>query len=250
MTGRPLLLVTGGSRGIGAACCRMAAARGYDLAINYRTEHEAAEAVAAECRAAGARAETFPGDCAVEGDIRALFQAVDARMGRITHLINNAGITGKAGRLEDTSADEIRRTIDLNVTGAILVAREAIPRLSTRHGGHGGAMVNLSSAAVWLGGPNDFVWYAASKAAIDALTIGLSKELAADGIRVNAVAPGLIETDIHASAGLGGRVERMANLIPLARGGTADEVAEVILFLLSDAARYVTGAIYKVTGGR
>lgn len=250
MSARPLLLVTGGSRGIGAATCRLAAARGYDVAVNYRSEVAAAQAVVAQCRALGARAEAIPGDCGDEASIRALFADVDARMGRLSHLVNNAGITGRAGRLEATEPAEVRRTIDLNVTGAILVAREAIPRMSTRHAGRGGAMVNLSSAAVWLGAPNDFVWYAASKGAIDALTIGLAKELAPDGIRVNAVAPGLIETDIHATAGLGGRIEKLAAQIPLGRGGSAEEVAEVILFLLSEQASYVTGAVYKVTGGR
>ncbi|MFO1150020.1 MAG: SDR family oxidoreductase [Alsobacter sp.] len=250
MAEKPLLFVTGGSRGIGAAACRLAAARGYDVAVNYRSEAAAAQAVVAECRALGARAEAFPGDCAVEADIRQLFAAVDSRLGRVTHLLNNAGVTGRASRLADADPAEIRAVIDLNVTGAILVAREAVPRMSTRQGGRGGAMVNLSSAAVWLGAPNDFVWYAASKGAIDALTIGLAKELAPDGIRVNAVAPGLIETDIHASAGLGGRVERLASQIPLGRGGGAGEVAEVILFLLGEASSYVTGSIYKVTGGR
>ncbi len=241
MTGRPLVLITGGSRGIGAATAVMAAARGYDVAINYRGDAPAAEAVVAQCRAAGARAEAFRADVAVEADIVRLFTDVDAAMGRIDHLVNNAGITGKASRLDEASTEEIRRTIDLNVTGAILVAREAIRRLSPRHGGRGGSIVNLSSAAVWLGAPNDFVWYAASKGAIDSLTIGLAKELGPEGIRVNAVAPGLIETDIHATAGLGGRIARLAPMVPLQRGGTAEEVAEIILFLMSDAARYVTG---------
>jgi NAD(P)-dependent dehydrogenase (short-subunit alcohol dehydrogenase family) len=187
---------------------------------------------------------------AVEADIVRVFAEVDDRMGRIGHLVNNAGITGKASRLDAAPTDEIRRTIDLNVTGAILAAREAIRRISPRHGGQGGTIVNLSSAAVWLGAPGDFVWYAASKGAIDSLTLGLAKELGPEGIRVNAVAPGLIETDIHATAGLGGRIERLAPQVPLQRGGTADEVAEVILFLMSDAARYVSGAVYNVTGGR
>lgn len=247
---RPILLVTGGSRGIGAATCRLAAAKGYDLAINYRSEERAAESLAQECRQAGVRAITVRGDMAREQDIAELFTRVDHELGRVTHLVNNAGITGRASRLDAASADEIRAVIDLNVTGAILVAREAIRRMSPRHGGSGGVIVNLSSAAVWLGAPGDFVWYAASKGAIDALTIGLAKELGPEGIRVNAVAPGLIETDIHETAGLGGRVERLAPQIPLQRGGQADEVARAILHLLSDEASYVTGAIYRVTGGR
>jgi NAD(P)-dependent dehydrogenase (short-subunit alcohol dehydrogenase family) len=250
MTTRPLVLVTGASRGIGAATAVMAAGRGYDVAVHYRGDQAAADDVVARCRAAGARAEAFRGDMAVEADIARVFAEVDDRMGRIGHLVNNAGITGRASRLDVAPTDEIRRTIDLNVTGAILAAREAIRRISPRHGGQGGTIVNLSSAAVWLGAPNDFVWYAASKGAIDSLTLGLAKELGPEGIRVNAVAPGLIETDIHASAGLGGRIERLAPQVPLQRGGTADEVAEIILFLMSDAARYVSGAVYNVTGGR
>ncbi len=249
-TSRPLVLVTGGSRGIGAATAVMAARRGYDVAVNYRGERDAATEVVARCRSAGARAEAFQGDMAVEADVVRVFAEVDARLGRIDHLVNNAGITGKASRLDEAPTEEIRRTIDLNVTGAILAAREAIRRISTKHGGRGGSIVNLSSAAVWLGAPGDFVWYAASKGAIDSLTIGLSKELGPEGIRVNAVAPGLIETDIHETAGLGGRIGRLAPMIPVQRGGTADEVAEIILFLMSDAASYVSGAVYKVTGGR
>ncbi|MCP8937992.1 SDR family oxidoreductase [Alsobacter sp. SYSU M60028] len=247
---RPVLLVTGGSRGIGAATCRLAAAQGYDLAINYRSEEAAAEALAAECRGHGVQAIAVRGDVSDEADIERVFTRVDHELGRLTHLVNNAGITGRASRLDDAPPDDVRRVIDLNVTGAILVAREAIRRMSPRHGGSGGAIVNLSSAAVWLGAPNDFVWYAASKGAIDSLTIGLSKELGAENIRVNAVAPGLIETDIHETAGLGGRIERLAPMVPMQRGGTAEEVARVILFLLSQDAAYVTGAVYRVTGGR
>lgn len=250
MAPRPLVLVTGGSRGIGAAVATMAAERGYDVAVNYRGDRAAAMDVVDRCRAAGARAEAFQADVAVEDDVTRLFAEVDASLGRLDHLVNNAGITGRASRLDAAPTDEIRRTIDLNVTGAMLVAREAILRLSPRHGGRGGSIVNLSSAAVWLGAPGDFVWYAASKGAIDSLTIGLARELGSEGIRVNAVAPGLIETDIHASAGLAGRIDRLAPMVPLQRGGTSEEVAEVILFLMSDAARYVTGSIYKVTGGR
>lgn len=247
---RPIVLVTGGSRGIGAAVAIMAARRGYDVAINYAGNAAAAEQTAQACRAAGARAETFQGDTGVEADIVRLFEAVDARMGRISHLVNNAGITGPASRLDAARTQDIRRVIDVNVTGAMLVAREAVMRISTKHGGPGGTIVNLSSAATWIGSPNDFVWYAASKAAVDAFTLGLGKELAAEGVRVNAVAPGMIDTDIHATAGLAGRVAKIAPLIPMQRGGSADEVAEIILFLMSDAASYVTGAVYNVTGGR
>lgn len=247
---RPIVLVTGGSRGIGAAAAVMAAKRGYDVAINYAGNAAAAEETAKACRAAGARAEIFQADTGVEADIVRLFEAVDAKMGRISHLVNNAGITGPASRLDAARTQDIRRVIDVNVTGAMLVAREALKRISTKHGGQGGSIVNLSSAATWIGSPNDFVWYAASKAAIDAFTLGLGKELATEGVRVNAVAPGMIETDIHASAGLHGRVAKIAPLIPMQRGGSADEVAEIILFLMSDAASYVTGAVYNVTGGR
>jgi len=250
MTARKLVLVTGGSRGIGAAAARMAAQRGYDVAINYARDAEAAAAIVAECRAAGARADAFQGDMAVDADIARVFAEVDARLGRIDALVNNAGITGKAGRLDAADPAGIRAVIDINVTGAMLVAREAVLRMSPRHGGTGGAIVNLSSAAVWLGAPDNFVWYAASKAAMDAFTLGLGRELGPDGIRVNAVAPGLIETEIHESAGLGGRLQTLAPSVPLRRTGHADEVAEIILFLLSDAASYVTGAVYNVTGGR
>ena len=250
MTARKLVLVTGGSRGIGAAAARMAAQRGYDVAINYARDAEAAVAIVAECRAAGARSEAFQGDMAVDADIARVFAEVDARLGRIDALVNNAGITGKAGRLDAADPAGIRAVIDINVTGAMLVAREAVLRMSPRHGGTGGAIVNLSSAAVWLGAPDNFVWYAASKAAMDAFTLGLGRELGPDGIRVNAVAPGLIETEIHASAGLGNRLQTLAPSVPLRRTGHADEVAEIILFLLSDAASYVTGSVYNVTGGR
>ena len=250
MTTRKLVLVTGGSRGIGAAAARMAAQRGYDVAINYARDAGAAAAIVAECRAAGARSEAFQGDMAADADIARVFAEVDARLGRIDALVNNAGITGKAGRLDAADPAGIRAVIDINVTGAMLVAREAVLRMSPRHGGTGGAIVNLSSAAVWLGAPDNFVWYAASKAAMDAFTLGLGRELGPDGIRVNAVAPGLIETEIHASAGLGGRLQTLAPSVPLRRTGHADEVAEIILFLLSDAASYVTGSVYNVTGGR
>ena len=250
MTTRPLLLVTGGSRGIGAAVARLAAAAGYDVAINYAGNRAAAEATAEACRAVGARAELFQGDMAVDADIARVFGEVDERMGRIDGLVNNAGVTGMASRLDDADPAEIRRVIDLNVTGAMLVAREAVRRMAPRHGGRGGAIVNLSSAAVWIGSPDTFVWYAASKAAIDSFTLGLGKELGPDGIRVNAVAPGLIETEIHDAAGLTGRLDKLASTVPMRRSGTAEEVAKVIMFLLSEEASYVTGAVYNVTGGR
>ncbi len=247
---RPILLVTGGSRGIGAAVARLAARQGYDVAINYLANKAAAETVAKECRAAGARAEIMQGDMAKEADIARVFAEVDTRLGRLTHLVNNAGITGKSSRFTEMPPAAIRDCVDLNVTGAMIVAQEAIRRMSKKRGGAGGAIVSLSSAAATLGAPGEFVWYAASKAAIDAMTIGLAKEYGPEGIRVNAVAPGLIDTEIHLAAGDPGRLARLLPTTPLGRIGTAQEVADTILYLLSDASSYVTGAILRVTGGR
>lgn len=247
---KPLVLVTGGSRGIGAATCRLAARAGYDIALNYLSRSEEAERVAADCRAAGAAVELIQADTGSPEGVAALFAALDARVGRLDHLVNNAGIVGLASRLDDASVDTVRSTIDINVTGAILVAREAVRRLSRRNGGRGGSIVNLSSVAANIGAPGEFVWYAASKGAIDAFTIGLAKEVGGDGIRVNAVAPGIIDTDIHASAGKPERVAQFAPLIPMGRAGTAEEVAESILFLMSDRASYVSGAILRIGGGR
>ena len=248
---RPLVFVTGGSRGIGAATCRMAAARGYDVAIGYARDRASAEAVAADCRAAGARAGIFGGDMAVEAEIERVFADIDGALGRISHFVNNAGVTGKTGRLDETATEVVRAAMEINVFGAILAARAAIRRISRRHGGPGGAIVNVSSMAATLGSPGEYVWYAATKGAIDALTVGLSKELAAEGVRVNAVSPGLIETEIHAvSSAAPDRLARLGPLSPLGRAGTAEEVAEAILFLLSEAASYTTGANLRISGGR
>ncbi|HEV7254133.1 MAG TPA: SDR family oxidoreductase [Mesorhizobium sp.] len=247
---RPLVLITGASRGIGAAVARLAAARGYDILINYRSDRDAAESVVADCRALGAQVHSCPGDMAVEADVLRVFDEA-SRLGQLRHVINNAGITGRSGRLENTSAEIIGACIDLNVTGALLVARESARRLSKRQGGSGGSIVNISSVAATLGSPGEYVWYAASKGAVDAMTIGLSKELASDGIRVNAVSPGMIETEIHAlSTGDPGRLERLKPLIPMERPGLAEEVAAAVLFLMSEEASYITAANIKVSGGR
>jgi NAD(P)-dependent dehydrogenase (short-subunit alcohol dehydrogenase family) len=250
-TSRPILVVTGGSRGIGAAVCRRAATEGYDVAVNYQSDANAAARVVEDCQAAGVRAIAVQGDMASEADVIQLFRAVDADLGPVTHLVNNAGITGPVGRLDDADPAMIRNCINLNVTGAILVAQEAIQRMARRHGGKGGAIVNVSSAAVTLGAPNLFVWYAASKGAIDSLTAGLALELAPDGIRVNSVQPGMIDTEIHAkSSHDAGRLARTLPSIPMQRAGTADEVAQSILFLLSESSAYTTGAVLRVGGGR
>ena len=248
---RPVVVVTGGSRGIGAAVCRLAAERGYDVAVNYRSEADAARRVVESCIQAGAKAVAVPGDMAVEADIVALFDRTAAELGPISHVVNNAGITGKSSQLADCPAEVIRDAIDVNVTGAILVAREAARRLSTRRGGRGGSIVNISSVAAEIGSPNEYVWYAASKGAIDSLTLGLSKELAPDGIRVNSVAPGMTMTDIHErSTGDAARLERIRPHIPMQRIGEPEEIAAAVLFLMSEGASYTSGAKLKVSGGR
>ena len=245
-----VLLVTGGSRGIGAATAVLAARKGYAVAVNYTRNEAAAQEVVRSIRAAGGRAEALPGDVADEAQVTELFAQVDSRLGRLTALVNNAGIVDRTSRVEDMSLDRLRRMFDVNVIGSILCARESIKRMSTRHGGRGGAIVNVSSAAARLGAPGQYVDYAASKGAIDTFTIGLAKELAAEGIRVNAVRPGLIETDIHASGGLPNRVRELAHQVPMQRGGSADEVAQAIVWLLSPEASYTTMSLVDVSGGR
>jgi NAD(P)-dependent dehydrogenase (short-subunit alcohol dehydrogenase family) len=245
-----ILIVTGGSRGIGAATCRLAARRGYAVVVNYNRDAAAAAAVVADIEGAGGTAIAIQADVAREAEIARLFAETDTRLGRVTHLVNNAGITGRGQRLDAVDAATLEAVFDLNILGCFLCAREAVRRMSTAHGGSGGVIVNLSSAAATLGSPAEYIWYAASKGAIDTMTIGLSKEVAREGIRVNAVAPGLILTEIHASSGEPGRVDRLTPMVPAGRAGTAEEVAEIILFLLSDASSYVTGAVLRVSGGR
>lgn len=245
-----VLLITGGSRGIGAATARAAAKDGYDVAVNYVRDEKAAHELVQEIRGAGGKARAIQADVSRELDIKQLFAAVERELGDLTHLVNNAGIVGRAARLVDADPSVIREVVDLNVTGAILVAREAVRRMTTSAGGKGGAIVNISSMAAIIGGAGEYTWYAASKGAIDSLTVGLAREVAKEGIRVNAVAPGLIDTDIHASGGQPDRVARVGATVPVGRAGTAEEVANAILWLLSDAASYVTGAVLRVSGGR
>jgi NAD(P)-dependent dehydrogenase (short-subunit alcohol dehydrogenase family) len=245
-----ILIVTGGSRGIGAATARLAAAQGYTVCVNYRENRAAADAVAAEIASAGGRAIAVQGDVALEDDILRLFDTVDQQLGKLTALVNNAGIVAQQMRVEEMTADRLQRMFTVNVVGSFLCAREAVRRMSTRHGGAGGAIVNLSSAASRIGSAGEYVDYAASKGAIDTLTIGLAREVATEGIRVNAVRPGIIDTEIHAAGGEPGRVERIKHTIPMQRGGSAEEVAQTILWLLSDEASYVTGSLVDVAGGR
>jgi NAD(P)-dependent dehydrogenase (short-subunit alcohol dehydrogenase family) len=244
------MIVTGGGRGIGAATARLAAARGYGVCVNYRSRRDTAEALVAEIAHAGGRAIAIAGDVAKEGDVLRLFDGAQEKLGALTALVNNAGILERQTRLDDMEAARFERVFATNITGAFLCAREAVRRMSTRHGGKGGGIVNVSSAASRLGSPGDYIDYAASKGAIDTLTIGLAKEVAEEGIRVNAVRPGVIYTEIHASGGEPGRVDRVAAAVPMKRGGEPGEVAHAILWLLSDEASYSTGAFLDVSGGR
>ncbi|WP_374674496.1 SDR family oxidoreductase [Ideonella sp.] len=248
---RRVLLVTGGSRGIGAAVARQAARAGWDVAVNCRVDVAAAAQVAAEVQAAGQRAQVVPADVADEAAVEAMFRAVDAGLGPVTALVNNAGTVDVAARVEDMRAERLARMWGMHLTGSLLCAREAIRRMAPRHGGSGGAIVNLSSAAARVGSPGLYLDYSMAKAAIDHFTTGLAREVAADGIRVNAVRPGIIDTAIHARHGHAERVAATAaQLIPMRRLGTADEVAAAVVWLLSADAAYVTGALLDVAGGR
>lgn len=245
-----VLLVTGGSRGIGAATCKLAARQGWAVAVNYTANSLAADAVVSDIRAQGGRAMSVKADVADEAQVLRMFEHIDAKLGHIAGLVNNAGVVDVTARVQDQSLARWRRMFDINVMGSMLCAREAVRRMSTSLGGQGGSIVNVSSAAARLGAPGQYVDYAAAKGAIDAFTIGLAKEVGGDGIRVNAVRPGLIETDIHASGGLPNRVRDLQHQVPMGRGGTAQEVAELIVWLLSDAASYTTMSLIDVSGGR
>src|SRR5688572_13903324 len=245
-----VLVVTGGGRGIGAATALLAAKRGYAVAVNYLKNSEAAERVIEKIAKGGGKALAVAADVSVEEDVVAMFAETDRMLGRVTGLVNNAGIVDLRSRVEDMSAERIERMLAVNVTGSFLCAREAVKRMSRRNGGKGGAIVNVSSVAARLGGPGDYVDYAASKGAIDTFTIGLAKEVGGEGIRVNAVRPGVIRTEIHAASGDPGRVERIGSSTPLLRAGEAEEIARSIVWLLSDEASYISGAILDVSGGR
>jgi len=243
-------IITGGSRGIGAATCRLAAQAGYDVCVNYAGDEAAARRVADDVEKSGRRAMTYLADVGDEGAVMAMFKAVEKDLGRPSALVNNAGIVDLPQPVAEMTVDRLQRIFSVNLLGSFLCAREAVVRMSTRLGGPGGAIVNLSSAAAVLGAAGHYVDYAASKGAIDAMTIGLAREVANEGIRVNAVRPGIIDTEIHADGGYPDRAEQIKDTIPMKRAGTPQEVAETIVWLLSDKASYCTGAVLNVTGGR
>ena len=247
---RKVLLVTGGSRGIGAATSILAAQKGWAVAVNYTSNAQAADDVVAQIKKAGGEAMSVQADVANEAQVLSMFEKVRANFGPLQGLVNNAGVVDVSAKLDQMSMDRWRRMFDINVLGSMLCAREAIRQMSTLHGGKGGSIVNLSSAAARLGGPGQYVDYAAAKGAIDSFTLGLSKEVAAEGIRVNAIRPGLIDTDIHASGGVPNRVKELEHLVPAKRGGLAMEVAQAIVWLLSDEASYTTMSLIDVSGGR
>ncbi len=243
-----VLVITGGSRGIGAATARMAIAEGYDVALNYVSDKKAADALAAQL---GKRACAIQGDVSRPEDIQRIFDETETAFGPVTHLVNSAGITGKSSRLDSADVRTILDTIAINLTGTILACQEAVRRMSTLHGGKGGVIINLSSAAATLGSPGEYTWYAAAKGGIDAFTVGLAKEVAMEGIRVASVTPGMTDTEIHErSTGDQSRVERIRPTIPMQRIGKAEEIAHAIMFLLSDKASYITGTTLRVAGGR
>ena len=249
MTGRALL-VTGGGRGIGAATARLAARQGWAVAVNYTANSLAADEVVRAIRAEGGTAMSVQADVAQEDQVLAMFGKIDAKLGRLHGLVNNAGVVDVTARVDEMSVARWRRMFDINVIGSMICAREAVRRMSTKHGGEGGSIVNVSSAASRLGAAGQYVDYAAAKGAVDAFTIGLAREVGGEGIRVNAVRPGLIETDIHASGGLPDRVRDLQHQVPMQRGGQADEVAQAIIWLLSDAASYTTMSLMDISGGR
>jgi len=245
-----VMLITGASRGIGAATARLAAAEGYALCLNFHHRADAAQQLLEELKSTGTQAITVAADVADETQVARLFATIDEQFGRLDVLVNNAGMLERQMRLEEMDAARLMRVFAVNVTGSFLCAREAVKRMSTRYGGQGGAIVNVSSIAAKLGAPNEYIDYAAAKGAIDSMTLGLAKEVAAEGIRVNAVRPGVIRTEIHASGGEPGRVERVKASVPMGRGGEAEEVAEAILWLAGEKASYTSGALLDVSGGR
>lgn len=243
---RPVLLIAGGSRGIGASTAKLAGARGYDVAVNYKSNSNAAAGVVAAVKAAGGKAVAIQGDMAIEADIERTFDDAARELGPVTHFVHSSGIIGENSRLDEVDAKTIREVLDIDTFGALLCLRACVRRMSTKHNGKGGAVVMLSSMAAPLGGANECVWYAAAKAGVDSMVIGVSREVAKEGVRVNAVTPGVIDTDIQPP----GRIDRVTPMLPMGRAGKADEVAEAILFLLSDAASYVNGANLRVSGAR